>query len=561
MFPFVPRAVAQKARTHQPTSTNHALPSVAATTSAPVRPAETTKRSADDAKGKAKATHAIIPDVDLAALLWLSLSDHSLWENVNLRRAFASADDGWIPISVLHQHSPYLARLNHTPPESTYLKALRAHASDLLEVRVRVSAPPKAAWYGSGPSSSPDELGGYELRRKDWRDALSRARNSTRHEWESRTVYMECIPLAHRLVPGIYHFATYLLGMTTSEQSLTTRIQAVSLPSHHLDRPGDVPKPKGFAFVTFADENDAARLAADWPWLPRHAPSPSHSDSSTHGDGALLAHDASKFGFRVLRKARWDELKEEYLSYRQRLLDQAAAKPSQSTSAQHAPAHRLSASADQRHFSLDGAQHTDAKPRSRGADPSPPGLSAEDGSRNALAQSPFGYASPFPPGCLVYVRNVHPETNKTTLRPLFGTHGFGASAAATSSALDYVDYSKGMNSCHLRLSAPRHAQALVSAFQARAIVQRQGLDDAGTVLPDDSPEEERAKAISTEIVQGTKEELYWSKVPDKVRREAVRKALVQMSSTSDDTTGEAAEDAAEDDGQGSKRKRKRRRKA
>lgn len=33
-------------------------------------------------------------------------------------------------------------------------------------------------------------------------------------------------------------------------------------------------------------------------------------------------------------------------------------------------------------------------------------------------------AGPFPPGCLVFVRNVHPDTNKTTLKSLFSVHAF-----------------------------------------------------------------------------------------------------------------------------------------
>ena len=107
---------------------------------------------------------------------------------------------------------------------------------------------------------------------------------------------------------------------------LTTRIQAISLPAHHLDRPGDTPKPKGFALVTFADEADAARLAADWPWLPRRAPTSSPAgQGAQNGEGeSELTHEAAKYGFRVLRKERWDELKEEYLAYRQRLLDEIA---------------------------------------------------------------------------------------------------------------------------------------------------------------------------------------------------------------------------------------------
>ena len=50
-----------------------------------------------------------------------------------------------------------------------------------------VSAPDKSAWYGR---DAQDRASGYEVRRTDWDDALTRVRNSTRHEWDAGTVYV-----------------------------------------------------------------------------------------------------------------------------------------------------------------------------------------------------------------------------------------------------------------------------------------------------------------------------------------------------------------------------------
>ncbi|KAI0329662.1 hypothetical protein GY45DRAFT_1324801 [Cubamyces sp. BRFM 1775] len=571
MFPFVPRKVAQKSKSsHTPSaSTNPVLytrPAAVNASSSLNVGAET--HPPDDVKGKRKTAESTTRDEDLAVVLWLSLTDHSLWVNAELRRALASADDGWLPLSTLHRLSAYFPYVTPSAPESAYVRAIRTHAPELLEVRMRVSAPSKAGWYGTSTSASAssstqgDDAGGYEVRRKDWRDALLRARNSTRHEWEARTVYMECIPLAHRAVPSIYRFTTSLLDH--QEHGLNTRIQAISLPAHHLDRPGDIPKPKGFALVTFSDETDAVRLASNWPWLPRRAPT---STASSHHDGnreseSELAHEAAKYGFRVLRKARWDELKEEYLAYRQRLLDEIA-EAEASGSGEPAPRPRDPRTAVLTH-STPGTgtithyphlqAHTDGDAERESMDIGP----ASSTSTQALDPS-----APFPPGCLVYVRHVHPETNKTTLKALFGAHAPGAAAA-----LDYVDYNKGMATCHLRVSAPHHAQTLVSAFQARPLVQRQGLDDTGVPLSPDSGSEDdekstAAKAIEMEVVSGTREELYWSKVPEKVRREAVRKAIAQMSASErGDANGEGAQEDADAAGEhDGKRKRKRRRKA
>ncbi|KAJ8455570.1 hypothetical protein ONZ51_g12397 [Trametes cubensis] len=444
MFPFVPRKVAQKSKAnprHTHSANTTPRPSVVKVSSSSNVGAET--NPTDDVKGKRKTNETTPRDEDLAAVLWLSLSDHSLWVNAELRRALASADDGWLPLSTLHRLSAYFPHVTPSTPESAYVKAIRTHASELLEVRMRVSAPSKAGWYGTNTSASSsstkeDDTGGYEVRRKDWRDALLRARNSSRHEWESRTVYMEFIPLAHRAIPCIYRFTSSLLSITAGqEQVLTTRIQAISLPAHHLDRPGDTPKPKGFALVTFADEVDATRLAADWPWLPRRAPTSITSEQGAqNGEGeSELTHEAAKCGFRVLRKERWDELKEEYLAYRQRLLDEIAhaeasgSNEPRSTVSTH-PVPRAEAHRPQGHTDAHAVVESANKPSTA---PTSTSAQAHD------AELPLDPSAPFPPGCLVYVRHVHPETNKTTLKALFAAHAPGAATA-----LDYVDYNKGM---------------------------------------------------------------------------------------------------------------------
>lgn len=93
-------------------------------------------------------------------------------------------------------------------------------------------------------------------------------------------------------------------------------------------------------------------------------------------------------------------------------------------------------------------------------------------------------------------------------------------------------------------------------------MQRQGLDSTGA---EGDAEGGGTKPISMEVVEGAREELYWSKVPEKIRREAVRKAIAQASSTGgkDGDAKEHVDTAQEEDAgeQEGKRKRKRRRKA
>ena len=63
-------------------------------------------------------------------------------------------------------------------------------------------------------------------------------------------------------------------------------------------------------------------------------------------------------------------------------------------------------------------------------------------------------------------------------------------------------------------------------------------------------------AITPELVLGKREELYWEKVPEKVRRQAVEKALKVLSTSDGDGGPEKGITAPLVDGGGKKRKRR-----
>ena len=48
----------------------------------------------------------------------------------------------------------------------------------------------------------------------------------------------------------------------------------------------------------------------------------------------------------------------------------------------------------------------------------------------------------YPTGCLVFVKNLNPDTNKTVLRSLLAS----PFSAGSSGCIDYVDYTKGLDS-------------------------------------------------------------------------------------------------------------------
>ncbi len=106
--------------------------------------------------------------------------------------------------------------------------------------------------------------------------------------------------------------------------------------------------------------------------------------------------------------------------------------------------------------------------------------------------------------------------------------------------------------CYLRLATPKHTTQLVAHFSDDPVVQTTGLDDTGS-----SPSANK-KAITVEVVDGTREELYWLKVPEKIRRQAVEKAVLGGQSPQVNMLKRSLpEDTNPPEGQKSRRRRKR----
>ncbi|KAF9562465.1 hypothetical protein CPC08DRAFT_796897 [Agrocybe pediades] len=389
------------------------------------------------------------------------------------------------------------------PPETAFVKAIRSHASNCLDVRMIVPDSKSSSHWSS------KLLSGYEVRRKDKDEAIGRNGKS---DWEDLTLYVENIPIQHRTLPSIARFISSLLD---SEQDDCTRVQSISFPRHHNDQPDSYPSIKGFAIVTLSRKSDVQLLLEEWPW-----------DSSVErGKGSTKPHkdqnrqspdqvDARKSGFRCLTKSRWEELKVEYLLYRQQLIEELAAEdevqPILLPPRSSGPCLSVVKS------------DTATRPEERQAKPEESRLT-----NNIHA------GSPFPSGCLVFVRHVHPETNKTTLRTLF-SQAWDKASSQDAEKLDYMDYSKGLDSCYIRLSSPSHADHLVQYFIEHPTLQTSGLDAFGT--PSSSGGSANNHLVP-ELVTGKREELYWQKVPEKIRKQAVDKALKTMQSTGSHAKG------------------------
>ena len=190
---------------------------------------------------------------------------------------------------------------------------------------------------------------------------------------------------------------------------LRLHVQCVTLPPHYLDKPGDTPKCKGYALVTFSTKSHAETVLRAWPWKR-------HRVLGGDGDALPIAREARKYGLRTISKAHWDALNEKYLLYKQSLVDEVARTQIQI-----------------HHPGDDTTEHEH---------PSFPDPRPETETEAQTQTTPY---SPYPFGCLVFVRNIHPDTNKTTLKSLF------AQAFQDGSSLDYVDFNRGMDTVRVRL--------------------------------------------------------------------------------------------------------------
>ncbi|KAJ4476649.1 hypothetical protein J3R30DRAFT_316025 [Lentinula aciculospora] len=481
---------------------------------------------------------------ELASLVVLSLTEYALWANGDFRRRMEQATEDehgqFLSLRYILKHSPFIqeqqvySQKSNTrlPSESTIVKSLRKHAENDIETRMVLAGP---TWYNWGSSSSDTDEGMYEVRsKKRPSQGLEDAEPYTRDYWAKRTVYVENIPLTYRTMHGVFQFVRNIYPSTERP-----KIQNISFPPHYLDTHTDVSslhqvskskyKCKGFAFVVFSSPDEVDQFSKTWNWerswsgsaIIETDASPSllisTSNVPLHAD---LIVEARKQGFRALSKAKWDALKGEYMAWRQELLEQVLAE--QENREEDEVDHQVDYQWEEEDYNESG--NGGKAHSSRGNVPS-----------TSLTSSPasLSMSSSYPPNCLVYIRNLHTGTNKTTLRTLFRKALIDAGAEKgnegtesqnPSQDIDYVDYTKGMDTCYLRFSSPFQANAIQLYFANHRIVQRTALDDrVETHL--EAERSQQVGHIKVEVVQGRREEIYWEKVPMKVKQEAVRKAL------------------------------------
>ena len=174
-------------------------------------------------------------------------------------------------------------------------------------------------------------------------------------------------------------------------------------------------------------------------------------------DMSPLYLGAAKFGLRILAKARWEELRAEYLLYRQELVDEINLSQNEGEVRVYNDGRKGYMGETHDQEEQEDARHQ-IQVQKRAPIQSRSTKSAAIVANDSVDTAGIHPNSTYPPGCLVFVRNVHPETNKTTLRGLF-LHAKGPTGIEggkkDDDGLDYLDYTKGMDCvCVLFRSSP-----------------------------------------------------------------------------------------------------------
>lgn len=255
----------------------------------------------------------------------------------------------------------------------------------------------------------------------------------------------ENIPVQYRSLPGTLKLIKRILAHAPSPSSCHPRIQSIVFPRHYRDQPTSLPVCKGFAFVTLTFLQDVNYILGKWAWETLQT----KTESEATENRSQVLEDAAKFGFRSTSKENWDSLKAKYLLFRQQLVEEINdGQEKEKASRRHLEASLPPTPVLSAHIS--SSHDRKEKNSIEGKDVHIPAYTV------TAKPPPIHTNSLYPSGCLVFVRHLHPETNKTTLRALFA-HAWSTDAGAPSSSksadgIDYLDYMKGMDSVRFNLS-------------------------------------------------------------------------------------------------------------
>ncbi|BGP43851.1 hypothetical protein JCM10449v2_007908 [Rhodotorula kratochvilovae] len=273
------------------------------------------------------------------------------------------------------------------------------------------------------------------------------------------------------------------------------------------------------------------------------------------------AERARQGGMRALSYDRWLELKDEYLAYRRSLETLIEAQHEGTLSAlRNPPAQRD----EPPHLAKQGAARDPPSSTSRRAgkraasptspafdgDVSLPSTSAGPSSfkRPKRASSPTAVlnsrlrrirtpspgldlsseaalevAGAFPAACVLWVRNVHEKSGRTSLKALFGAL-LETLQEGSGKGVEFVDFEKGLDTCYLRFSSPTLASLVLDYLSTTPSLHLSptALSPLAALSPSSrtAAESDLRRPLAATLLEGDAERKYWANVPEATRKAA-----------------------------------------
>ncbi|GAA6059128.1 hypothetical protein JCM10212_003875 [Sporobolomyces blumeae] len=340
---------------------------------------------------------------------------------------------------------------------------------------------------------------------------------------------------------------------------------------------------KGFAFVVVESKDDLERILREWRGRTREERAVARTRQDKDRDVEMedgrqeeaeegvkdkgkkkrkemsAEEKARTAGMSAMRYSRWLELKKEYLAYRRTLENLLEAQATgeldrlrHPQQAKDEPPHLRARneggaataaggdSARKRHAkrasspSHDGAASAPKRSK-RASSPSTLGTPLTRHTRKLRTPSPsqsgldlasdaaLAIQGAYPEGCVLWVRNVHEKSSKTSLKALFGRL-LDDLQEGSGKGVEFVDYEKGLETCYIRFSSSSLASLTRShlADSQTYHLSPPELSPADSLSPQEvaAAEGELRRPIAVELLSGERERNYWASLPETTRRAA-----------------------------------------
>ncbi|GAA6038682.1 hypothetical protein JCM8097_002342 [Rhodosporidiobolus ruineniae] len=133
----------------------------------------------------------------------------------------------------------------------------------------------------------------------------------------------------------------------------------------------------------------------------------------------------------------------------------------------------------------------------------------------------------YPEACVLWIRNVHEKSTKTSLKNLFIAL-LDQLQEGSGKGVEFVDYEKGTMMCYLRFASPSLADLVYSHLHSYPSIHlsQLSLSPLSALSPTSrsAAEADARRPLAVELLMGEQERRYWMAVPEAARKKAREQA-------------------------------------